>query len=144
MADTDTRPVWRHTHRPPALINRAVLAVLRSRRLHGLLDGQLCELRYRARDGRPVRLPVRYAVTGEGYAVLVGDARDKRWWRRFRRPDAVQVCRGGRCRTGLGRIVPPEDPAFAPAAAAYARRHGVLVGPDDRLLVVKLPAAARG
>ncbi|MEU2170937.1 hypothetical protein ACH47V_25775 [Micromonospora chersina] len=144
MADSDARPARRHRHadRPPAVVNRLILAVLRSRRLHGLLDGQLCEVRYRAADGRPVSLPVLYAAAEEQYVVLVGDASDKRWWRHFRRPADVQLCRGGRCRTGLGRVVPPDDPAFGPAAQAYARRHGVLVGLDDRLLVVDLPAAA--
>lgn len=146
MADKDARPVrrHRHAHRPPAVVNRAILAVLRSPRLHGLLDGQLCELRYRAGEGRPVSLPVLYAVTDDRYVVLVGDASDKRWWRHFRRPDTVQVCRGGRCRTGLGRIVPPDDPVFGPASEAYARRHGVQVGPDDRLLVVQLPPEPSG
>ncbi|GAA2223402.1 hypothetical protein ACFY2R_18520 [Micromonospora olivasterospora] len=144
MADSDVRPArrHRHAHRPPAVVNRLILAVLRSRRLHGLLDGQLCEVRYRAADGRAVSLPVLYAVAGERYVVLVGDASDKCWWRHFRRPAEVQVCRGGRCRTGLGRVVPRGDPAFGPAAQAYARRHRVLVGPDDQLLVLDLPAAA--
>ena len=31
-------------------------------------------MRYRAADGRPASLPVRYAVAGERYVVLVGDA----------------------------------------------------------------------
>ncbi|GGR87867.1 hypothetical protein GCM10010169_35140 [Micromonospora fulviviridis] len=144
MADSDAWPArrHRHTHRPPAVVNRLILAALRSRRLHGLLDGQLCEVRYRAADGRLVSLPVLYATTNGRYVVLVGDASDKRWWRHFRRPAEVQVCRGGRCRTGAGQVVPPGDPAFGPAAEAYARRHGVPVGPDDRLLVVDLPATA--
>jgi hypothetical protein len=36
----------RHARRPPAVVNRMVLGLLRSP-LHGLLDPGICELRYR-------------------------------------------------------------------------------------------------
>ncbi|MEV0726582.1 hypothetical protein AB0I37_27855 [Micromonospora purpureochromogenes] len=136
--DTGTGRRHRHTHRPPALVNRVTLAVLRSRRWHRLLDGQLCELRYKAGDGRMISLPVLYAAAGDRYVVLVGDASDKRWWRHFRRPGAVEVCRGGRSRPGIGRILPPHDPGFPVAAETYVRRHDVPVGLDDQLLAVDL------
>ncbi|RZU73031.1 hypothetical protein EV384_1424 [Micromonospora kangleipakensis] len=132
----------RHAHRPPALVNRATLAILRSPRWHRLLDAQLCELRYRANDGRDISLPVLYAATDDRYVVLVGDASDKRWWRHFRRPGPVEVRRGGRCRTGLGRILTPPDSAFGAAADVYVRRHAVRVGPNDQLLAVDLSPPA--
>ncbi|MFF5175910.1 hypothetical protein ACFY3U_25250 [Micromonospora sp. NPDC000089] len=138
--DTDKGPTrrHRHAHRPPTLVNRAMLAILRSRRWHRLLDGQLCELRYRAADGRSISLPVLYAPADDRWIVLVGDASDKHWWRHFRRPGPVEVRRGGRTRAGIGRVLPSPDPAFRAAAEAYTRRHGVPVGLDDQVLVIDL------
>ncbi|MEV4544684.1 hypothetical protein [Micromonospora echinaurantiaca] len=141
--DPRTKRRRRHTHRPPALVNRATLAILRSRHWHRMLDGQLCELSYRAADGRTISLPVLYAATGDRYVVLVGDSSDKRWWRHFRRPGPVEVHRGGRSRSGVGRILPVEDPAFQAAAETYARRHNVRVGPDDQVLTVDLSPEER-
>jgi hypothetical protein len=125
----------RHADRPPAIVNRAVLAVLRSR-LHGLLDAGLCELRYADRSGRTVSLPVLYAAASDRFVVLVGDAADKRWWRHFRQPAAVEIRRGRQRLAGTGRIVPPEDPGWADAWKVYYDRHHVLHEPGDRLLVI--------
>ncbi|RZU49396.1 hypothetical protein EV385_1146 [Krasilnikovia cinnamomea] len=127
----------RRPHRPPALINRAVLAVLRSTRLHRLLDAELCELRYRTADGtRTVALPVLYAADGDRYVVLVGDAPDKKWWRHFRREAPVELRRGGLVRNGSGRILPHDDPAYAAAVRTHQDRHHVpVVGTDEVLLI---------
>jgi len=126
----------RHTHRPPALVNRAVLAVLRSP-LHRVLDTEMCELRYRTDDGRMVCLPVLYAADGDRYVVLVGDAADKRWWRHFRRPAAVEVRRGGRSGAATGRILPPSDPGYQAAVHAHLDRHHVPIESTDQVLLIE-------
>jgi hypothetical protein len=126
----------RHTHRPPALVNRAVLAVLRSP-LHRVLDTEMCELRYRTDDGRTVCLPVLYAADGDQYVVLVGDTADKRWWRHFRRPAAVELRRGGPSGAATGRILPPSDPGYYAAVRAHQDRHHVPIEPTDQVLLIE-------
>jgi hypothetical protein len=131
----------RHAHRPPAVVNRMVLAVLRSP-LHGLLDPGICELRYRGRrTGRMVALPVIYARYGERFVVVVGDASDKRWWRNFTDPRQVEVRRGRQRGVGTCRVVTPDDPDYEPAWCAYAQRQHVTLEPGDRLLVIDLPVS---
>jgi hypothetical protein len=120
--------------RPPAIVNRAVLAMLRSP-LHSFVDRGLCELSYRGhRSRREVRLPVQYAVYDNQLVVLAGHAGSKRWWRHFSEPAAVAVRRGGRVRAGIARLVPPGDPAYEPALAAYRARHPAATG---RLLLIE-------
>jgi hypothetical protein len=126
----------RHTHRPPALVNKAVLAILRSP-VHRILDTEMCELRYRADDGHAVCLPVLYAADGDRYVVLVGDVADKRWWRHFRQPAAVELRRGGRSTAATGRILPPTDPGYRAAVDAHQHRHHVPVEPTDEVLLLE-------
>ncbi len=127
----------RRGRRRPAIVNRAVLAVLRSP-LHGLLDGRVCELAYLGRrSGREIALPVMYAEHGHELVVLVGDAAGKRWWRNFTEPAAIAVRQGGRVRAGIARLAEPDDPAYSAAVAAYARRHHVAHRPTDRLLLIQ-------
>ncbi len=136
----------RHASRPPTLVNRMVLGVLRSP-LHGLLDAGMCELRYRGRrTGRSVALPVLYARYGEQFVVVVGDAADKRWWRNFTDPGPVQVRRGDQLRAGICRVVAPDDPSYEPAWQAYVQGQQVWREPTDRLLLIefKLGAASAG
>jgi hypothetical protein len=131
----------RHARRPLAVVNRTVLAILRSP-LHGLLDAGMCELRYRGRrTGRTVALPVMYAVHGNDVVVLVGDAPDKRWWRNFTRPGPVEIRRGRQRLAGVGRIVASTEAGYGEAWQAYFNRHHVDSQPGDRLLVVTLTGA---
>jgi hypothetical protein len=126
-----------HHRRPPALLNRATLAMLRSP-LHRLLGRALCELDYRGRrSGRAIALPVLYASWGNRVVVLVGDAPDKQWWRNFTQPTAVGIRRGWQVRAGIGRLVSPDDPAYLPARAAYIRRHHIEPQPTDRMVVIE-------
>jgi len=131
----------RRSAQPPAALNALVLAVLRSR-AHPLLDRGLCELRYQARDGRRVALPVLYALSGDDLVVLAGDAPDKRWWRHFTTAAPVQVRRGRSCWRGTGRVVARDDPRFPAAWQAYCWRHHVTWQPTDRLILIS-PAGAR-
>ncbi|MFC0531715.1 hypothetical protein [Phytohabitans kaempferiae] len=134
-AATGNRP-RRQTRRPPALVNRAVLAILRSR-LHRLLDSELCELRYRTGSGRRVTLPVLYATDGGKYVVLIGDSANKRWWRHFLRPAQLELCRGGSRRTGIGRILARSDPDYQTAVRMHQHRHHVPMQPGDQILLVQ-------
>jgi hypothetical protein len=133
-ASVRTRRPNRHHH---PVLNRVVLAVLRSP-LHPLLDPGICELRYRGRrTGRAVSLPVLYAPDGDRLVVLVGDAAHKRWWRGFAAPAPVQVRRKGRVREGWARLLEPGTPDFGRVAAAYRRRQGLAVEATDRLLLIE-------
>jgi hypothetical protein len=128
----------RHTRRPPAAVNRTVLAILRSR-LHGLLDAGLCELRYQGRrTGRTVALPVMYAIDGTDVVVLIGDAGHKRWWRNFIQPWPVEIRRGRQRLAGVGRIAAPTGAGYDDAWKAYLDRHHVDRQPGDHLLVITL------
>ena len=143
MASNASRPRRRHARRPPALMNRAVLAVLRSP-LHGLLDARLCELRYESRAGRDVALPVLYAARDNRFVVLIGDAPDKWWWRHFIDPSAVAVRRGRQRRAGSGRVVTADDPAYAAAWRTYFERHHVAWESTDRLLLIDVAEEGTG
>jgi hypothetical protein len=127
----------RRMRRPPALVNRTVLAILRSP-LHGLLDRRLCELSYRGRrSGKAVTLPVMYALHDNDLVILVGDAGAKRWWRNFTDPAPIVVRLDGRVRVGSARVVAPGDAGYAPAWTAYMRRHRLNRQPGDRLLIIE-------
>jgi deazaflavin-dependent oxidoreductase (nitroreductase family) len=118
------------------VLNRMILALLRSP-LHGLLDPGICELRYRGRrSGRTVSLPVIYARDGEQLVVVVGDSSAKQWWRNFATSGLVDVRRGGRWRAGTCRVVAPDDPAYGSAWRAYVQRQHVSREPGDRLLLI--------
>jgi deazaflavin-dependent oxidoreductase (nitroreductase family) len=118
------------------VFNRMVLGLLRSP-AHGLLDPGMCELRYQGRrTGRPVALPVLYARHGDRFVVIVGDAPHKQWWRNFIRPAPVQVRRGGQLRPGIGRVVPPDDPSYPSAWAAYQHGQHVQREPTDQLVLI--------
>lgn len=137
---TDVRR--RHARRAPGVVNRMVLAVLRSP-VHGLLDPGICELRYRGRrTGRTVALPVLYARHGERLVVVVGDAASKRWWRNFTEAAPVQVRRGGQLRTGTGRVVPADDASYEPAWRAYVQNQHVPREPADQLLIIDFASTA--
>lgn len=127
----------RHARHPPATVNRMVLALLRSRLLHGLLDPGICELRYLGRrSGRMVALPVIYARKGEQLVVVVGDSSGKKWWRNFTLPGPVEVRRGGQLREGTCRLVAADDPTYEPAWRAYVQRQHVSPEEGDRLLLI--------
>jgi hypothetical protein len=123
----------RHHH---PLANRCVLGLLRSP-AHHLLDPGLCELRFRGRrSGAEIALPVIYARDGDQMVVLIGDAPGKTWWRNFRTPYPVRILRGGRSRSGTGRVLRPGDADYLHAAYVYTKRHGLVPQPTDRLLVI--------
>ena len=98
----------------PALGNRLVLRWLTGRTAS---SGSLTALRYAARDGRTVVLPVMAAVDRDRITVLVANAATKRWWRHFRTPTPVEVLINGQWRTGVAQVSHDID-----AIAAYRRR----------------------
>jgi hypothetical protein len=53
----------------------------------------------------------------------------------------VQVRRGGQLRTGICRIVAPDDPQYQPAWQAYIQRQHVAHEPTDRLLMIEFPGS---
>jgi hypothetical protein len=127
----------RRHHHPAA--NRLVLTVLRSP-LHFVLDPGLCELRFRGRrSGVQVALPVMYARSGARTVILVGDAPAKTWWRNFQTPREVQMRRGGRVRSRVGRVLHPGDDGYLDAARAYTARHGLVPESTDVLIVIDAP-----
>jgi hypothetical protein len=77
-----------------------------------------------------------YAQAGDRFVVLVGDPAGKSWWRNFGTPAPVEVRRGHKVRTGLGRVVRPGDDGYADAAGTYTQRHRLVPLPSERLLVI--------
>jgi hypothetical protein len=101
---------------------RVVLTLLASP-LHRLLDRTLIGLRVRGVvSGRPLTLPVMYAVDDTGLVVVPAGPDRKRWWRNLRDPAPVAVLFGGRWRPGTGRVLQPRDAGFEQALAGYHRR----------------------
>lgn len=81
----------------------------------------LCVLRYTARDGREITLPVA-SVRGAGMVVIVGNAATKTWWRHFPgRPRDVEVTVRSRWTRYTGRLL--EGSERAAALAGYRGRH---------------------
>jgi hypothetical protein len=118
----------------------AILALLRTR--PGRRPGRsLVGLRITGvHSGRTYTLPVQYAVRGgaDGDALVVVPLHHERktWWRNLLVVAPLQVLYAGRWRPAYGRVVGVDDPAYAAAVAAYARRWPRVQVPADQPLVV--------
>ena len=119
-------------------VNRFVIALLGSPFGRGLRRSVLA-LRYTARDGHVVTVPVQYA-DGEGGTLVVYPARPdhKTWWRHFGAPAAVEVLREGRWQPATGRLV-DDGTAYLAALAAYRRRWPRVLVPSGTPFVVVTP-----
>lgn len=103
-------------------LNPLVSAILRSP-LHGLVSWGLALLTYTGRrSGRRISLPVGYQRDGDEVAVLVSEARRKRWWRNFQEPGDVELRLRGERRAGRAVVVPWQDPFFRRSAETALRR----------------------
>lgn len=98
----------------------------------------LIGVRYPARDGKRVALPVQAASDGaDGFDVAVADPSRKTWWRHFRRPAPLEVLTGGRWRPATAVVV--ADGADARNRSRYAARFpGVTLAPDTRMVRITL------
>jgi hypothetical protein len=116
------------------MVNRAVLAVLRSRR-HRLLSGRVIGVRYGGRrSGRDIALAVQYArVSGRELIVVPGRAATKTWWRNFEQPHPLEVLVGG-------EVVAGEAVVLADSAADGEEREAALVSYRAAWPKVRLPA----
>lgn len=124
--------------------NRAVLALLaspRSSKLGQALIG--LEVHGRA-TGRPVELPVQYAVAPGGLAVVPGRPETKTWWRNIDAdPTPVRLLREGVWAPASARVVNPEDPAYPTARSAYEERWPKShLPPDQPVVLVRLGGPA--
>lgn len=126
------------THRMAGL-NRIVLAVLHTP-LRFLLHPGICELSFTGRKtGKPIRLPVVYAQSGDTVAVLVGDAGHKTWWRNFSTPRPVDVRIKTATHHGTAALARAGSDEFARGISMYTHRFpDMSFQPGDRLLVIKL------
>jgi hypothetical protein len=88
-------------------------------------------LRYTARDGRVIVLPVQAARSGMRMVVLVGAAGSKRWWRHFIARSALSVSVGRQWTTATGLVVDSE----ADSVKVYRSAHPHRVTGDDQLFV---------
>jgi hypothetical protein len=76
------------------IINPMMSLMLRSP-LHGAMSASLLVLSFTGRrSGRTITLPLRYAVSGNGWVCFTSD--DAKWWRNFEEPRAVSVVVAGR------------------------------------------------
>jgi hypothetical protein len=122
----------------PSAHNLLVLGVLGGPARH-LLDRSLVGLRLRGLvSGRTVTLPVQYAAHDDGVVVVPVRPQGKRWWRNLVRPATVELLTDGRWEAGTAVVVHPDDPRFAPAAAAYRARWPKIPLDDDVLVLVRL------
>jgi len=103
-------------------LNPLVVAILRSP-VHWIASSGLTLLTYSGRkSGRRISLPVGYQLDGNEVAVLVSEARNKRWWRNFREPGDVELTLRGKSRVGRAVVVASEDPFFRASAERVLRR----------------------
>ncbi|HKY92343.1 MAG TPA: nitroreductase/quinone reductase family protein [Nevskiaceae bacterium] len=71
------------------IINPLMTLMLRSP-LHGAMSASVLVLSYTGRrSGRTFTLPLRYAVSGDGWVCFTSD--DAKWWRNFEEPRPVSV-----------------------------------------------------
>lgn len=106
--------------RPPF---EAILDWVLDSPLHRLLSGSLALVRYIGhRSGIEHRFPVRYALAGDDYVVLVGHARRRRWWRNFTSNRPISLVVRGRDVPGSGAVVMAGDLDYDRLAGAYVRR----------------------
>ncbi|MEQ6902936.1 hypothetical protein [Nocardioides sp. YIM 152588] len=85
-------------------VNRVALRLIRSP-WGRLVDGHLTALRYVSAAGRTVVLPVQWERDAGGADLVSGQASQKRWWRHFRAPAAVEVWADGGWRAGTAHVV---------------------------------------
>jgi hypothetical protein len=116
--------------------------LLHMRLVHGLLDGQFCELRYSSpATARHVSLLLRYATNGQDLVVLADMTDRDRWWRTFVRPYPVHVLLHRQWRQGLGCTAIRGQAAWREAAAIYTHRFPhITVQPADIFVTIALRA----
>jgi hypothetical protein len=124
-------------------MNRMVVRLLGSA-LRPLLGNAVAVLRYTARSGAQITLPVQVTHDRGRVVVLVGHADKKQWWRHFTTPAAIEVWHDGQWRCGTGTVVIGRD---GDAANAYRRAHPRLTVPANAMFVLvtfREPLAAGG
>lgn len=120
-------------------MNRLVLWLLRSD-LGPLVERGVAAVRYSARDGRSVVLPVQPVRHADELVVFVGRPEQKTWWRHFRRPAEVEVWTDGRWRPGVGVV---ETGEHSRAAAGHRlARPGVRSDQDATFVRIDLARSA--
>ena len=90
---------------PVPLSNRVVLWLL----AHRLGGRRLVGLRYTARTGARVTLPVEAAREGDRVVAMVAHAERKRWWRHFRTAAPIEVLLDGQWWPGTAEVVTDQD-----------------------------------
>ena len=107
--------------RSPDLVNRAVLGLLRRRRLG--MGRSLIGLAVRGvRSGNVYRLPVQYAKDNDVLLVVPSGASGKTWWRNLRQPSDVSVLIDGAWEPATGEVIASGDARHRPLAEAYTQR----------------------
>jgi hypothetical protein len=86
------------------VMNRIVMQLLGSD-LRPLLENAVAVLRYTARSGAQIKVPVQAAHDRGRIVVLAGNADKKRWWRHFTPPAAVDVWHDGKWHGGTGVVM---------------------------------------
>lgn len=120
MATEVPQPVTKASSRPPALINKAIVGLLRSP-LHGLLSKQLMLVTFRGRKtGNHYTTPVTLIRNGDGYRFFTS----YNWWKNMRggAPVTLLVQR----QPFAGFATPNDDPeTVLREAKAYLAANGL-------------------
>ena len=107
--------------RPPGLVNRVVLGLLRRQSLG--MNRSLIGLTVRGvRSVNVSRLPVQYAEDNNALLVVPSGARSKTWWRKLRQPSDVSVLMAATWQPATGAVVLPGDSRHPSLTEAYVRR----------------------
>ncbi|GAA4690497.1 hypothetical protein GCM10023215_29020 [Pseudonocardia yuanmonensis] len=105
----------------PGVVTTLLVRLLATRP-GALIARGLCALRYTARDGRRITLPVASIPDADRVLVVVGNAAAKTWWRHFRTHEqAADVTIGGRWTPCTGRVLEGQEQAAA--LAVHRKRH---------------------
>ena len=115
-----------------SVINRIMVRLLGSD-LRPLIEKAVSGLRYTARSGATIVLPVQTVQDRRRIVVLAGNADKKRWWRHFSTPATVHVWHDGQWYGGIGTVVIGRD---NDDAAAYRRAYPRRTLPADATFVV--------
>ena len=106
-------------------IGNAIVKMVLSSPLHGMLSGSTDLIRYTGRrTGKVFTTPTQYAHHGDDIVIMVGRSASKRWWRNFSEERDLDVLLRGSWRSMRGRaIIGSEEPeTMRPLLDVYLER----------------------
>jgi hypothetical protein len=144
QAQPDSRGSYRRPrsrerrNRPTASRSNRVVSWWLGSAIGSVIGRSMVLLRYTARDGRIIVLPVQAARSGLRTVVLVGDCGKKHWWRHFIVRSTLSVFVDRRWTAATGLVVSPEADSVKMYRSTHPQR---LTGDDQVFVAITLDAA---